>query len=662
MFSVFSIVQPSRRLASLFLALGLTAVLVSVPGSALHGQIIEASEVAGGDSKPSGQDADEVRRLVEALGADSYATRLRARDKLQRMGLEAIDALRKASNDLDSEIALSAKAIVSSYSIVWYADGDPEPVRNLLEGYGAEPVAAREARILMLSEFPERSGLPALVRIARFESATKLSRRAAIEIMEQVLDKEPAKRKANAALIHQGIGLADRQATEWLQVYADDLAGGQYSADKWRSLVRKQRDVVDSLSSEEVTRESVLGLVRICAERAVSMGNQEEGLRLAIENIDLIPAATTDLIEATNWATANQLPDAVLTLYKKNRPMFERSSVLLYGYAFVLKSKGDEDEATRIADSAYQLSSFINGKEDATKMQPREAEEVAKLRREIATSLRDRGMFEWAEREYRGVIDSMPLADEDSILCRIDLSTMYGELERHQDVVDVVEALIERTEKDDELKAKINGDQRMAARFRGLTARADYHRALIELAKVSEREDGQDEALESVRKQMMSAFLANPADIDVLIKMYRMDGDDDWRAAVKAQVTSAKQISLQRVKSLEDAIQRGGASPEIESIFAETLNNYSWLVCNTEGDYKQALKYSLRSLEISEDSAKLDTCARCYFAVGDLASAIRMQKRAIKIDPYSPPLKRQLREFEEAKKQADAAGEEAKDN
>ncbi len=51
--------------------------------------------------------------------------------------------------------------------------------------------------------------------------------------------------------------------------------------------------------------------------------------------------------------------------------------------------------------------------------------------------------------------------------------------------------------------------------------------------------------------------------------------------------------------------------------------------------------------------------ARCYFAVGDIENAIRMQKRAIKQMPHSPPLRRQLGEFETALAKKDSSGKES---
>ncbi|MAI32517.1 MAG: hypothetical protein CMM07_12705 [Rhodopirellula sp.] len=656
----------SGRLPSLFGSLGLVLMWGWVMSPALNGQDFRGMAVRDGEGENTAVSA-EARRLVEALGADSYATRLQARDKLQRMGLEAIDELRRATTNLDSEIALAAKSIVGSYSIVWFTEDDPEVVREVLEGYGAESIPERQARILMLAEMPERIGLPALVRIARFEGSTGLSRKATIEIMEQAIDPDPAKGRANAALIKKGLGLAVRQATEWLGVYADDLAGGRYSADKWRRLVRKQRDVVDSLSSDEITRASVLSLVRICAVRAASMGNEEEALRLATENMDLVPAATNDLIEASNWATDHQLYPFVFGLYAKNRPMFDRSAVLLYGYAYALQEAGEEQKASRISDQAFSLSPLAKSDGAIEAMQPRALEELAKLRREIAENLRKRGMFEWAAREYRQIVDALPITDLNSLACRIPLSEMYGELEQHQDVIDLIAPVIDRMAKDAEFRARVNADFNTGARVQGWPARLEYHSALrdlelLELAKKVNGEAEREVSLEKARKRLMAGYLANTRDIDILIKMYGIEGDAEWRNAIKIQLDRAKSNGLLEVKRWEARVSQGRADLQTEKSFAQALNNYAWLVCNTEGDLKQALKYSLRSVQILEDSARLDTCGRCYFAVGDFDNAIRVQKRALELEPHSPPLKRQLLEFQKAKEKADAAAEDTKAN
>ena len=202
----------------------------------------------------------EARRWIRALGAESYATRMQARARLRRMGLEAVDELRKAENDLDYEVALSARAILTGYSISWFAEDDPPLVRAALDGYGAERELERRSRILMLSELPDRMGLAALVRITRYERSPPMSRKAAIEIIGQAMNADSEKRKANAELVSNGLGSAKRDSVEWLRVYAGDLLSGEYSTDVWRALIRSQRDEVDALASEKRSRESVLVL------------------------------------------------------------------------------------------------------------------------------------------------------------------------------------------------------------------------------------------------------------------------------------------------------------------------------------------------------------------------------------------------------------------
>jgi tetratricopeptide (TPR) repeat protein len=359
--------------------------------------------------------------------------------------------------------------------------------------------------------------------------------------------------------------LAARQATEWLQVYANDLASGQYSANQWRSLIRKQRDAVDSLSSDEITRASVLSLVRRCAVQAASLGDDEEALRLAAENLDLVPATTNDLVEASNWATDHQLYPVVFELYAKNRPMFDRSAVLLYGYAFALRGKGDERAAVRVADDAYRLSPLGQTKDAAESLQPRQLEEIAKLRREIAVSLRARGMFEWAAREYQDVIDSLPFDSLDSVSCRSELSIMYGELDRHQDVIDLLGPLIERIAKDDEFRAKVNANQNIGNYIRSWRSRSEYHSALLDLEKHTDGDTEQEAILDKARERMFAAYIANPRDIDVLIKMYRTKGDATWRNRVKGQLVKAKSQSLEPIKQLQLALEPPPHRPRLSS-------------------------------------------------------------------------------------------------
>ena len=118
----------------------------------------------------------------------------------------------------------------------------------------------------------------------------------------------------------------------------------------------------------------------------------------------------------------------------------------------------------------------------------------------------------------------------------------------------------------------------------------------------------------------------------------------DGAAEVKRQLDLVVQSSEKEIEAMRRRVLTHGSAAEAD--LSELLNNYAWLVANTEGDYQKALKFSLESLTIRTDGAKYDTCARCYFAVGDIENAIATQKKAIKLLRHSPPLERQLAEFQ----------------
>ena len=78
-------------------------------------------------------------------------------------------------------------------------------------------------------------------------------------------------------------------------------------------------------------------------------------------------------------------------------------------------------------------------------------------------------------------------------------------------------------------------------------------------------------------------------------------------------------------------------------------NQLAWLVANTEGDQDEALKMSLKSLELRPATAGfLDTLAHCYYARKEYAEAVKHQAMAVELDPYSPALARMLKKFRAA--------------
>lgn len=604
-----------------------SSIVVATPRSARAGDTRSIGD--------AGQTLTEVGRLIEQLGADSYATRTRAMERLQRMGLEAFDELHQAQYHSDIEIEMAARYLVSSLLVSWSKETDPPEVREALHEYGAQDETERASRIEMLSEFSERRGLEALARLTRFETSIRLSRAAALAILEQPMTSDEASRIRDSALLLQTLGDNQRDASQWLRVYSQDLSSGDYSVDQWRDLIAKQRHDIDAMISQTATRASVLDLVRICALRAIQSGRRDEAMQLSRDHIDLIEPTTRQLVDACTWAIDHELHPFVLDLRSEFKSLFDQQPILLYGAAEAMKVAGDNPSADALAAKALAIQPLPTTAAEKEKASPRDYEDAAQAHMDIGGNLRRRGLFEWAELEYRHVIESIEIDAAPSAIVRGELAAMLGELQRHREVVDVLRPMVERVEKDDKMRQRLNNFFFQLSRTQ---SDMYFHDALADLkeGKVAE-----------ARPKLLRAYSLYD-NVDILIAMYRTEGDDQWKATIRSKLEMA-------VKKSEFNIERAGMQNGVMGRFNTGspdfyMNEYAWLVSNTEGDFQKALEYSLKSLETDPDSAKYDTCGRCYFAIGDIENALIMQKRALKLDPHSPPMQRQLREFEEARK------------
>lgn len=577
--------------------------------------------------------SSQVHQLIDQLGADSYATRVRARAQLQHLGLEAFDELHSAQNHTDIEVEMASRYLVSSLMVSWAKETDPAPVKRVLHEYGSQSEVERGSRITRLGLMDPQSSVDALIRLTRFETSPQLSEMAALELMKQAMDSDPEVRRRMSDKIASGLGDSDRPPTQWLRVYAKDLTAGKYSSEAWDSLIDVQREKIDSESAHPATRQSVLELVRICASRSADLGDRDEAIRLATEHLDLIQPTSPKLIDAATWAIDHDLHPVVLSLRDQFRRMFDGKPILLYAAAEALQVRGDVTGAESMAMEALKKEPMPT-KDQAEKMSDAAKQDIAQGHLDMAKRLGKRGQFEWSLREYNEILESVDLASWESAIVRLTASRMLGELQQHQDVVDMLEPFVERLDKDEKLRM---GLQHRGMNLKIIRSDLEFHsaQALAKSGKLSE-----------ARRKLAMAYAKSNRNIDILIQMYRTQGDDQWRREVKRHLALVTRSNEESIEKSRKQVSTGGATAEAD--LSELLNNYAWLIANTEGDYQKALQYSLESLTIRTDGAKYDTCARCYFAVNQIENAIETQKKAIKLLPHSPPLERQLAEFEKA--------------
>ncbi len=597
-------------------------------------------------SPPTAAPLTEVGNLIQKLGHPSYATRVRAREQLQRMGLQAFDELHSAQVNEDSEIAMAARHLVSSLLVSWSTESDPPAVRDALDEYGAQTETERQNRMDRLYELPHRQGLAELCRLARFETSLRLSSEAALAVMRLPVAEDAEIRQREASTIREVIGPNDRRAADWLLAFADDLEIGRYSADTWRGLVKHQRQSMDNGSDPTSNRAAVLELVQVCAGRAVAANMREEAIQLSIEHLDLIPPRAREVIDACSWAIDNQLHSIVLELRQRHGDLFSRQPILLYGAAEAQLAQNDLPAAEQLADAALVVDPLPKGgSEDANKLSPKVIEENAQRHREVGRALEARGLFRWAEREYRHIIDSSTEDSPIAAIARDQLAKMLAELERHQDCVAVLQPLIQRAEDDQQYARRLASNQIGVSRLRSMLM---FQQGLSSLA---------NKDFAAARKELSFALELDSDNADILIAMYRTEGDEEWKRKVSKLISQMALSFDNQVEALKLQLQSRLRLPEAGLVLAEFLNQYAWLISNTEGNYRKALECSLYSLQLNPDEpAQLDTAGRCYFAVGDLGNAVKMQRRAVKLMPHSPPLVRQLAMFEAAvKAQAEAA-------
>ena len=82
---------------------------------------------------------------------------------------------------------------------------------------------------------------------------------------------------------------------------------------------------------------------------------------------------------------------------------------------------------------------------------------------------------------------------------------------------------------------------------------------------------------------------------------------------------------------------------------ATACNQYAWLVGNTATDVDEAIRMSRQSVELMPKSGSYyDTLAHCYFAKKDYENAVKCQTLAVKYEPNTLQIKRQLKVFQKA--------------
>jgi Flp pilus assembly protein TadD len=258
-----------------------------------------------------------------------------------------------------------------------------------------------------------------------------------------------------------------------------------------------------------------------------------------------------------------------------------------------------------------------------------------------AYTLQEHGLFDWAEREYRQILQRGPAGSPEDLRTRFLLSEMLHDLQRELEAAQVLQGASDVLDKDQNAVHQI---ARLGRDPGGMRSRMHYFYA--EHQRLQGNSPKQ-------REHLQEAVKHDNTDADVLIAMYRVaDSDPAWKEMTANLIRDAAAEFRAEIRAGE---QQAAAAPndEIRELYnrqlAQSHNQLAWLLSNTTGDYDEALRSSLRSLDLHPKSAGyLDTLGRCYYAKGDYENAVRTQAEAVELEPHSCQIRRQLELFQAA--------------
>ncbi|MHB8951652.1 MAG: tetratricopeptide repeat protein [Pirellulaceae bacterium] len=577
-----------------------------------------------------------IAQLIEQLGASEYATRERAQTELLRLRLDAFDALNEAQFSDDIEIALSAQYLVSSMQVNWSSEDDSPEVKQLLRGYGNRPENERRNLIEQLSMLGAAQAVRPLCRLVRYEASERLSKHAALLVMEFPLSDEEAARVGLAAALRAKMGKSKRTAAEWLRTYALWLDNDPAAADRWKELTDlEQARLVDS--PDQTSREITRDVLKWYADQLTRHGQSQEALAVMRNMTTLLNSMPQEILDAVDWFRDRQSWAIVVEIAAQFPETFKHSPLLLYRLAEAYRQQGNQAKAEESAQQA--LAATPEGPENHL---------------ELAANLQQDGLFEWAEVEFRHVAKMMDSEPLEAIRAKLYLSEMLHELRKDQAAAEVLQEVVNSIEESQDIRTLVEtelGRDVGSTKSRLFFFYAEHQASLGNTARR--------------RELLLEGYKHDPNDADLLIGMFRVpEPDEAWIKDTRMRIETATESFRQQIKELQDRVNaQAGEDRALASFQLALINNQlAWLIANTEGDADEAIKCSLQSLALLPDrSGFLDTLGRCYYAKGDLANAIKFQTRAVALDPHSPTMLAQLEFFQNTQRERDAAKEPARE-
>lgn len=559
-----------------------------------------------------------ITKLIEQLGADEFATREKAQSRIKALGLAAFEPLLAATKHRDIEVASRVRYLLRGMPVGWSRDSDPPAVRSILRNYDKYGRGDRENRMQLLAGLEDSQGVEALCRIVRYEVDPILSKKAALLILGHRKLAQIEERASLAETIRGAIENSGRPAIAWVDSYARLLLDPPSTFDAWTRITRDELQVWTK-TPDETQRDVVRDLLRWHADLLAELDRPEDAEPAILRTLEVVEGRRDELADIVGWARSREAWFVSEELARRFPSTYWQDAELIYQLADGRRRLGNEAGAQQAASTALALH-------------PRDLVAHETIAKELHRKML---AFDWAEQEYKQAIAAAENRPDKLFQLQYDLAAeLLFDLEREQEAAVVMRkcaAVVEKEKAGADLVAS-------------LQSTADYFMAM---------HHGREGEYDKQRELLTKAYEAYPANIDIVIAMYRVkEADKAWQASTKqrldesvARIRTELDVLEKQYEMLKDANFRR----QIAIPLAQKNNELAWLVSNTTGDYEEAVQLSQRSLELRPDAWEYtDTLGRCYYAVENYEEAVRVQKQAVAGAPYMQQMQRQLKLFEDA--------------
>jgi tetratricopeptide (TPR) repeat protein len=565
-----------------------------------------------------------IDQLIDQLGDDEYVQRQQAEAQLLERGVEAFAQLQAAEKHPDLEISTRAKYVLNQISIDWVRPADPPHVRSIMARYGELSNPSRLGKVAQLAKLENQQGYAALCRIARFESSGQVARYAALAVLENgFLPRD--KQKVVVEMLRGELGENAEAPQSWIHLYVSQLRSPKQIDPRWLTLLDDEIGLLAAETNE--TSESLaltllhmyLGLCDHLSDDAAILSGLQRRIEIGANSDASLSAS---LIDAINWLVDREHWDALSMLEDRYSGSIFEDPLVMYYLAIAREKQGRQDEAETLAKQAleFQGADF-------------------EQRNDVALMIADLGHHDWAEREWQAVIDAAEATDTESLSAResMALYRLNDRLE-HEAAANLLAEAIDAIDEDPAIKAAFQSDPPALGHLNRARSNRDFFLASHHESKGN---------YEQERLHLERAYKLERDNADIVIAMYRSkDAPEVYRKTSRRRLVSAVSRLEKSIKQLAAMSPR---TSQVKRVLAGHCNHYAWLVSNTEGDFAKAVERSELSLKLDPDNASyLDTLGRCYYAAGDLQSAIKVQREAIAMHPHLMVMRRQLQMFEDS--------------